>query len=138
MSRDVGGWTGRLDVRGMDHVGFVRMRKAGTTSVHHHLEKVLQLCVPRCLDRRTLCHNCLYGAPDCTCKASSPQRRYTFERCYPCNHMSPWTIQENFRNFVAKSLSGTSARRVYKRVLLYNRAALSRRFGGGRRRWLCR
>jgi len=108
VSRDVGGWTGRLDVRGMDNVGFVRMRKAGTTSVHHHLEQVLQLCVPRCVDRRTLCHNCLYGGPDCTCKGPSPRRRYNFEGCYPCNHMSPWTIQENFRAFVAKSLSGKS------------------------------
>lgn len=94
----LGRWGGghRLELGPNDRVGFVRFRKVGSTLVHNHLEKRLNMCVSRCASHKLRCADCLYGAGACgECRDSSSVRRYTHERCYPCSHFEPdWLIKQ--------------------------------------------
>ena len=81
------------------------MKKAGTTALHHHLEKTLGLCVARCTSPGEGCGNCLYGAPDCQCTDAPSKQRFADYQCYPCNHIGHFEIKRRFEHLV-KSVEG--------------------------------
>ena len=73
-----------------DAVAFVRQRKTAGTLLHHHMERVLGLCVSRCVAPDGQCDECLYSRAGCACPTRPARARDSPDGAggcpYPCAH----------------------------------------------------